>query len=296
MNFLNLTTLSNFRKLREYQPLSFSQNPIASFVFYNGDERISCELAHVLYEPMLAQIAFAEKPKNHNKGSIQMPAYDNPNKIAAILQVELQEEVSIETETLFFYKVVSSELQLSLLKKLYVKKLYRNSVKKNANFMHEFSLATYQNLVALFSFPKPVWLVSIRDNIDFPVDLYAKHEDIVTLGVRNSNQTMQKLEACDSFHVSSAAAEAYEKIYSLGKFSSTENTVATIQIESGISIPDVVCHSQKLVLLRKITFEHQTLYISKIEQSMRINNTKHPLYHVHKIWLWNKTNYLKIEK
>lgn len=296
MSLFNLTAFFHFRKLREYQPLSLVQKPMSSFVFDNGSELISCEVAHVLYEPMLVQIMFNEKPKYYTKGTVRMLVFDNPNKISAILQVELQEEVSIETTTLFFYKVIRSELQLSFIKKLYLKRLYRNSIKKNSNFMHEFSLATYQKLVALFSFPKPVWLVSIREKGSFPVDLYAKHKDFVTVGVRNSNRGMQELEEGDSFYVSAAAAEDYEKIYSLGKFSNTKNTIANSQIEPGIYIPEVVCHCQKLVLLQKIKFEHQTLYVSKMEYSTTINNTKHPLYHVHKIWLWNKTNYLKIEK
>ena len=296
MKFLTLTAFFNLRKLREYQPLSLAQNVETAFTFHNGDEQVSCNVAHVFYEPMLVQITFPEKPQKHTKGLVFMAAFDNPTKISAILQVELQEEFNIATEKLFFYKVIKSKLQLSFLKKLYIKKLYRNSIRKNSNFMHEFTLTTYQNLVALFSFPKPVWLVSIRNKASFPVDLYAKQQDIVTIGVRNTNHGMHELEEGDSFYISSAAAEDYEKIYSLGKFSTTENTVANNQVESGIYIPDVVCDCQKLVLLRKIKFEHQTLYVSKTIELITINNTKFTLYHVHKIWLWNKTNYLKIEK
>ena len=46
----------------------------------------------------------------------------------------------------------------------------------------------------------------------------------------------------------------------------------------------------------KAKYIDKIIYVSKTIELITINNTKYTLYHVHKIWLWNKTNYLKIEK
>ena len=177
--------------------------------------------------------------------------------------------------------------------------MHHLSLKRDKNFIHDYDFSVYEKLVALFSFPKQVWLVSLLDGNstkNFPVDLCAFLNNTIIIGVRNSNQYMQQLNDEDIFIMSTAAAEDYGKIYSLGKFLGEQNSVLQTIQDEGFALPNIICKSYKLRLEKKLKLEHQTIYISSILNTTIVNSNKKPFYHMHKIWLWKNSKTQIIEK
>jgi|GEM_PF-2316341 len=291
---------SKFRKLKEYQPIALAQKKTFLYSFFDGSSWIECNVNHVLYEPMILQVSFPQKKSldNFENNKIIIYNFENLRKTNALLQLNFIKKINLDNDSFYFFEVIKSKLHLSPLKYLYLKRLHYLSLKRDKNFIHNYDFSVYKKLVALFSIPKQVWLVSILDKkeLHFPIDLCALNKEYITIGVRNSNKSIRKLSDGNIFYLSQTAAEDYEKVYSLGNFiDKNEEKLDTINVD-GVLIPNIICVYYKLKLNLKIEFENQTIYISKIVDKKEVNQVKKPLYHIHKIWLWNQSKIQIIEK
>jgi hypothetical protein len=297
----DVTTLTDFRNLKEYQPISLVENPVPVFKFFDGNVWHDCRLQHVLYEPMIVQLSFPDAMAYVSFENPKVVVYDfqKPQKKHAVLELKLFQKINLEDKPVVLFEVLKAVLFLSPLKMLYLKRLHYLSLKRDKNFIKDYDFSIYQKLVALFSFPKQVWLVSLFDGeatTNFPVDLCSMNNKHCVIGVRNSNRIMTQLTIGTNFYVSTAAAENYAAIYTLGKFSGSQNTTYSMIKEGDFQIPDIIGSCFKLQLKEKITMAHQTLYIAAVVESKTINPHKKSLYHMHKIWLWQHSKIEVIEK
>lgn len=287
----------NIRKLKEYQPVTFNERVDTFYKILINNIWINCTLKHVLYEPMLVQISISDffEESELNKNSLKIFSFTNPKKVNATLELQHIKTIEIESEKMFLFEVVKTKLHINFMKILYLKRIYRLSRKKNANFLKEFNFAIYKKLVGLFSIPKQVWLVSInnKEETHFPIDLCAINKSYISIGVRNTNHSINKLHLGSIFILSKTAAEDYKKVYSLGKFSQKIKPLNTIKVDE-ILLPNIICGYYKLELSLKVGFENQTVYISKIIHQEEVTEIKKPLFHLHKIWLLNNSNSIKI--
>jgi len=286
-----------FRSLKEYQPVTFEKTPVPVFKIGTGNGWVDCTVFHVLYEPMLVLVPFdmAVDVAVFQHTSIRIYDSQNPQKITAELSVSLFKSIAEENANLCFFEVLEANLNLSFLKKLYLKRIYNFSL-KGPNFMSVYNFGIYKKLAALFSFPKQVWLVSIPSpnrNQHFPIDLCGIVANLVIIGVRNSNKNMGSVIVGGTFYISRAAASNYDKIYTLGKFSNDGNPIATIETAE-MAFPDVICDYRKLALHQKLVFENQTIYLCKSAAIVKLNDKK-PLFHMHKIWLLDGEKHLKVD-
>ena len=287
-----------FRHLKEYQPAAFEKPPVPVFRIWNSMDWVDCKVFHVLYEPMLVLIQFDNDTdfSVFKNCSIRIYDYKYPKKFTSELTVSLLNSINEDNKVLCFFEVGDASLNLSSLKKIYLKRIY-NFSRKGPNFMSVYNFSIYRKLVALFSFPKQVRIISIKlagKNHHFPIDLCGFAGNTVVIGVRNSNQKMNTLEIGDTFYLSEANAVDYDQIYALGKFSDCENQATTIETKD-MSFPDVISSYQKLRLQQKLLFENQTLYIAKSTETVTLNDKK-PLFHLHKIWLMDGKNFIKVDQ
>ena len=286
-----------FRRLKEYQPVTFEKTPVPVFKIGNGNYWVDCSVFHVLYEPMLVLVPFGIAVDAAVFQDTKIRIYDsrNPQKMTAELGVSLFKSIAEENANLCLFEVLEANLNLSFLKELYLKRIYNLSL-KGPNFMSVYNFDIYKKLAALFSFPKQVWLVSIPSpsgNQHFPIDLCGIAGDTVIVGVRNSNKNMGNVNIGETFYISQAAASDYDKIYTLGKFSNNENPIEKIETAE-TAFPDVICDYRKLVLEQKLPFENQTIYVCKTAAIVKLNDKK-PLFHLHKIWLLDGKKHLKVD-
>jgi len=270
-----------FRRLKEYQPVAFEETPVPIFKIGNGNDWVDCTVFHVLYEPMLVLVPFDIAVNIAVFQYTKIRIYDsrNPQKMIAELSISLFNSINETNHNLCLFEVLDANLNLSFLKKLYLKRIYNFSL-EGPNFMSVYNFDIYKKLAALFSFPKQVWLVSIPSpnaNQHFPIDLCGIAGNVVIIGVRNSNKNMSNVNVGETFYISQAAASDYDKIYALGKFSNAGNPIETIKTAE-MAFPDVICDYRKLVLQQKILFENQTIYLCKTAAIVKLNDKK-PLFH-----------------
>ncbi|WP_130733482.1 hypothetical protein [Flavobacterium sp. J27] len=286
--------LLKIRKLKEYQPVSFNEKVIILFKIFIANDWVNCNLNQVLYEPMIVQISFSKDIEDHdlNTNSLKLYSFINHNKVNAILGLKYIRSIEIESDKIYLFEVINAKLHLNLIKRIYLKRIYNLSQRKKSNFFNEFNFDIYKKLVALFSIPKQVWLVSIFNQKEnhFPIDLCAIKKNHITIGVRNTNQSINELKIGNTFFLSQPAAEDYKQVYSLGKFICKKEKINTLKIND-IILPNIILKYFELSLVSKIEFENQSIYISKIINEKKINQLKKPLYHLHKIWLLNNSKY-----
>jgi hypothetical protein len=284
---------SEMRKLKEYQPVIKTAERDTCSEFWNGTNWLPCKIAHVLYEPMLICVSFPEKTDLFGENySARTFNYADPAKLGATLDLSFIRTLTLHTETLYLFEVVSANLNLSFLKQIYLKRIYGKSL-KGPNFMSTYDFPIYKKLAAMFSIPKQVWLISLPEKKNFPVDLCAIQGKMTIVGVRNTNQPMQDLIIGDNFYLSEGAAEDYKKIYAFGKFSEDNGEPESI-IAENFPLPAIIVSYAKVTLREKVSFERQTLFVGEIAERKSVAE-KNPLFHLHKIWLPQK-KYLKNAK
>lgn len=284
-------SFARYRNFREYQPIVTAEEETPVFRFHNGHDATDCQLWHLLYEPMTVLILFSDG-QVREKGHIVI--YPQQNQSATIA-VQWVESINFNNQMLAFYKVLKADLSLAGWQHWYLKRIFRHSVRKGSNFMAVYNFDVYRKLVALFSFPKQVRLVSVRidgSEAHFPIDLCAVLDHLVVLGVRNSNQNMNRLQIGDTFYLGDATADGYNDIYALGKFAEKVKSPAMIDV-GGFKIPAVISSYRKLTLQQTLPFERQTLYFASVEDPVVVNQAA-SLFHIHKIWLTKNLNYTTV--
>jgi hypothetical protein len=287
----SLLPFARYRKLKEYQPISDNgQTPL--FRFHGTNGATHCRVWHLLYEPMTVLVVFDDGNIREN-GHIEI--FPQPQKRSAMIEVELLGTVNSNNQMLAFYKVLHADLALTNWQQWYLKRIFGHSIRKGANFMAVYNFDIYRKLVALFSFPKQVRLVSMQiqgDAVHFPIDLCAVLDTIAVIGVRNSNRNMGQLQTGDTFYLGNAAAADYRQIYALGKFNDGDNQKERIDV-GDFEIPAVVSGYRKLTLQQKLPFENQTIYIASVASAVDLND-KENLFHIHKIWMAKNLKYTTV--
>lgn len=287
----SILPFARLRSLREYQPIS-GPVPAPRFEFEDPDGNFDCGLWQVLYEPMTVLVDH-QKPNVSAQARIHI--YPDMRNRSATLRVEALNSFDTQDHKLTFYKVIGADLALAPWQRWYLKRTFGHSVRKGSNFLSTYDFKVYKQLAALFSFPKPVRLVSVPDHDagkHFPIDLCAIVRQTAVLGVRNSNLAMQQLQTGAVFYLGDASAADYTQIYTLGKFNGSDNPTQTIAV-GDCKVPAVISGYRKLQLQQRIGFENQTIYIASVLQEVTLNDKK-PLFHLHKIWMVHHQKYVTV--
>ena len=83
INYINFSKFNNFRKWKEYQPITFNKQFDMIFKILINNKWINCSLKHVLYEPIIVQISIHEnfEESELNNNLIKIYSYYNPRSL-----------------------------------------------------------------------------------------------------------------------------------------------------------------------------------------------------------------------
>jgi len=163
------------------------------------------------------------------------------------------------------------------------------------------SYGEYKSLIAAFSFPRRVRLISFRDgdyyNI-FPMDLIGAidGERRMVFGLRHSNRSLTGMAATGRFAVADVSYDRREAVYGLGRHHSTAPP-SIVQLPFGIIhsregqcyLPDWVEGYREMSVLATRNLGSHMLIWAAWEKEYSVNLSADHLHHVHFLhWLTHR--------
>ncbi len=212
---------------------------------------------------------------------------DNSNKNAtALARLDLSGKIEEINGTLFLFRLQKSTLHhLGFIKTMVL--FYRYYRKPTLSF------STFKSLVAAYSYPRKVRIVSFRQdeyfNI-FPMDLVGdiSHSNRYVFGLRHTNITLPKITATQKMVISEIPYSQKDTIYKLGSHHSKNPPhpeslpFKTLQSERfGFYIPEWAENYREINILKTINLGSHMLLWGEPGNKVVLKSPTPHLYHIH---------------
>lgn len=293
-----ITNILKNRGIKEYQPISIVQPLNKKYTIEYKSNKYSCQVSHILYTPVAILLELPE-PNDiifESNCIYNLSTLSCTNELPIVLKLCLLQVINVNNKKIWLFEVVDVSFSRSILELFYLKRIYGHSKAKNVNFIENFNFKHFTKLVALFSQPKKVFLVTLFQNNrqhNFPVDLCAELSNFVVIGIRNTNNAAKALIMNSEFYISSVLASKHKEIYSFGKFGSNN---MKDHAEDTKKLPtELICDVKKVRLKQIIRMEYQTIYCNEIIEYKQLRDENESLFHLHKFWFLHTNNSLKFE-
>lgn len=293
-----ISKILNNRKIKEYQPISAVQQFNKKYIIECKSVQYECHVSHILYAPVAVILELPKKNDVIFERNIfyNLTTSSSFNASPISMKLCLMQEIQLLQNKVWLFEVTDVSFSLSIIDLFYLKRIYHHSKHKNVNFIENFDFNHYKKLVALFSKPKKVFLVSMinhNNHQNFPIDLCAEFSRYIVIGIRNTNNAAKGLMINSEFFISSVIANKHKEIYSFGKFGSD---IAQLDKAADENLPmNLICDYKKVKVVQIIRLEFQTLFCNEILEYQSLKSNQESLYHLHKFWFLHSNNSLQFE-
>lgn len=273
---------------KEFPAVSINDNLIDESVLLEiGENQSDVSDTHWLLslEPMVFGIWF-ENETNFEPVNGKLYFRSKENQIRAIVDLNFIESISEKEGTLLLAQVENTEVLHSSLFKL---KLIYNLHYKRPNV----SFNQFKNLLAAFSYPRKVRLVSFRNedyfNI-FPMDLVGEIPNTkrFAFGLRHSNGALSKILEAKKIVAAGFPSKFKDDVYELGKHhSGNPPTIDALPFKVNetnlhqFPIPEWVTKYNEIEIVKTIDLGSHMLLWGETGQAVEVNGNNDNLYHIH---------------
>jgi flavin reductase (DIM6/NTAB) family NADH-FMN oxidoreductase RutF len=285
---LNIVLFGN-TFFKEFPAISIDENAIKEKVFFEADgKKIDVSRKHWLLslEPMIYGI-WLESESNLNKET-NCSLYFNceQGKEVAVVDLKFTESINEKDGTLALFEVQNSSI--SYLNPIKAKLIYGVYYKRP-----KLSFSQFQNLVAAFSYPRKVRLISFKKdgyfNI-FPMDLVGNipGTDYFVLGLRHSNSTLDKIIEQKKIVAAEFPASLKNAVYQLAKHHS-KNPLSMDSIPFEVKetelykfpIPETATKYFEINIVRTMNLGSHMLLLGQAMNTVEMNGQANSLHHIH---------------
>jgi flavin reductase (DIM6/NTAB) family NADH-FMN oxidoreductase RutF len=273
------------KKIKEFIPLRLPSSQVIESVFleYAGN-RINITGSHGIFcqEPFVIGVWRKEILQDH--AECDLIIYSGENKQVTV-KLALDNVIKLEGHTLYLFNATG--IQASILQRIKLRYLqFRTRTKQ--------PLKLFRLFAALYSYPRKIILTSFGagDHFNlFPMDFqgYIEQENIVLLGLRNTNITLQYIIEQKQVVVADFDLDSIRPVYDLGKHHSTKPPhpqhlgFAIIHTdELKFPIPAFAPAYKEVSVLNTLQLGSHTLIIGKVINSTS-PATDRNLYHISQI-------------
>ena len=247
---------------------------------------------HLLYEPQLIGIKINEPITNGQRSQITTITVSKFHKTKLNWRVGFKTTINLGAETIFLFEVLTADLKINFLERLYIRRFFERAIKKNNYVISIFNSAIFDKIISFFYYPKPVYIISTKAPLGenaFPVDTCRQVGAYFVFGVRTSNKKMQKVKIGDNLAIGLSEFSKKHLIYQLGNYSTEKREIDyTMDAHYGISVPNIVSKHYWVTLTQIHSYESQKVYVAEIIGDEKIRNQEPFLAHIHKFWLLPK--------
>lgn len=233
---------------------------------------------------------------NKDTNDIKLAYCINESIPSTIVTLQAMESIAAPGGQLFLFTVTGTLLQQ--LPAWQIRFLYNRYYKKPS-----WPFNRYSALIAAYSYPRKVRLVSFKEgacfNI-FPMDLLGdiSNDGYFFFGLRNTNTTLEKIMLHKKIVVAEIPASQKDMIYRLGKHHSDAPpsvsllpfpTITTEQY--GFYLPEWVESYKEIIIMQTINLGSHRLLWGKISNEKKLLPSTGGLFHLHFFsWLLLKKN------
>jgi len=268
------------KKLPEYIPLRLQPQDISAAVYLKcGGQLIDVSNSHGIFchEPFIIAM-WSEHNLDASSAKLIIQS-SKKRRVSASLQ-PLQ-KINAGKQVIYLFKILRTEESFTdaiMLKYLSLK------IKPSQGYR------LYKLYAALYAFPRKIIVTSFSsaDHRNcFPMDFqgFINNENIILLGLRNTNITLQHILQYRQFAIADADANSIKPVYNLGKHHSSKPIDVSVlpgvhhTKNLNIPFPAFTQNFKELLLINSIDLGSHTILISKVTDQS-IPGSLYNLYHV----------------
>lgn len=270
--------------VKEFVPIGVPEGQVAEKVFLSFDEEqtwvdvthLQCLAADgpVAYGIMLPETTLAEQ--SIDKPHLKIIAPIN-GQMQEVTRVRLKKFNSLElkNDTLQLYHCagVKNKHMGALRRRLIISRLFSMSIARG-EYEGVMTKYLYEQIVAIYSYPRQVYLIQIGEKVIFPIDIcfYSAKEGHFAFGLKVKNRLNQLVQESRKVSIYTISSDSYQTIYKLSK---------SFRLDLSKEMPSFIGTKLSVDILGFENLSSQIFYAGSISSVEQIKEQGRYLFHMH---------------